>query len=170
MSDNLSDETATHFGKVYLLVAKYDPEDKKEWSLPDSVFALSRQGEDKISYHTIKDMFKRNGFWFITKKCYTMEEEPFFCSGEEIMSVVDNWGIVGRPKINITDRIVSFSEIASLAYENGVLTDEKGLKTIEKLNTVPSNDTEDINPSELLKSVQGKSALVSKQPFSKVLI
>jgi hypothetical protein len=130
---------AMYDGKVY--VTRVKPTLVKNWDAVDLVYALTYEGHSGFTFSNFKQVCEKNNKrWFLSKKANVKDDSS--CSWAEIVACMEGFPAIGVQTISITDRAVTFLEVATLAYQLEIFLDPGGLEFVTDCNEkVPSKQT-----------------------------
>ena len=128
-------------GKVYVMRVK--PNMNKNWEADDLVYGVGYEGTSGLTFNKFKEISeKNNSKWFVTKKANMKDDSA--CSWDEIMNCLRDYppfGVV--QKISVTNYAMTWLEIANLAYQEDIFTDDEGFAVVKELNRTAPNQSID---------------------------
>ena len=90
------------------------------WDADDVVYDLGYPTKDGLNYTKFKNLITMNNKYFFSNK--VTKDEAKFCTWSEALETMHEWPVNGNPRLVITDKPVTFHEMASKCFELDIFT------------------------------------------------
>ena len=158
-------------GKQYVCHVKICKE--KNWTADDNIFCVAYEGGDGLSLTKLKKLCEiSNRFCFLSKQAYIKDDGS--CTRAEISSVLEDFPVIGKPKLVCVEEPVTFYSVARLAYEKGICTNPAGLVKLNEIGMIGdalnagSGSSSMVGPINSVKVMVDNTMLVAKEHTSTV--